>query len=270
MSIRKIAGLTAGFALTVGLLGAGVGAAFTDQVSAVQNIHVGTFGCAISSTSGSVSGKTLTYNAPDITNSAAGQSPFVFTVTNTGTIPAVAQVIESSLTAPFSNILTWPVADQPLAVGGHHDYAAGIQWTELWNDQQGQNLMVTYTVNCVEARTAASEGSTVTFASVDRGIYGSQDSVKFAGSGSGFTPGNVIDVQYAWAAGGPFDLASYWGFVGESAPVADGSGNFTYWFADNCHDGISYHTPENVVVTASDTSGHHATGTGILACNLMP
>ena len=71
-------------------------------------------------------------------------------------------------------------------------------------------------------------------------------------------------------AGGPWDLAGYWSALSLTAPVADASGNFTYWFADNCHDGINYHTPENVVVTATDTHGHHATGVGTLMCNWMP
>ena len=47
MAIRKFAGLAAGFALAVGLIGAGVGAQFTDQVTANQNINVGNFQCMI-------------------------------------------------------------------------------------------------------------------------------------------------------------------------------------------------------------------------------
>lgn len=268
MSIRKIVGLLAGFALAVGMIGSGVSAAFTDQVQAVQNVSVGTFGCAISSTSATTVGNSVTFNAPAITSSAAGQSAFPFTVTNTGSIPAVAQVIESSLTAPFSNILTWPVADQALVAGGHHDYAAGIKWSELWNDQLGQNLTVTYTVNCVEASTAASDGSSVTFGSVRYGSDFGSPGITFTGNLSGFTSGQPIHVSYAWAAGGPWLLDGYVsnGYV---IPIAGVSGNATYSFADNCHDGINYTTPENVVVTASDGT-HHATGTGILFCNWMP
>ena len=90
MSVKKVAGLVAGFALVVGLIGGGVSAAFTDSVSAVQNIHVGTLACSISSASGTVVGKTLTYTVvPDIASSAPGSAPFSFTVSNTGTIPAV-------------------------------------------------------------------------------------------------------------------------------------------------------------------------------------
>ncbi len=47
MSIRKVVGLLAGFALAVGLIGAGVGASFTSSVTAQENIKVGTFQCMI-------------------------------------------------------------------------------------------------------------------------------------------------------------------------------------------------------------------------------
>ena len=47
MTLRKIAGLLAAFGLTLGLIGGGVGAVFQDQVTATQNINVGTFECKI-------------------------------------------------------------------------------------------------------------------------------------------------------------------------------------------------------------------------------
>src|ERR1035437_2467901 len=92
MSLRKLAGLAAGFALTVGLIGGGVSAAFTSTVSAIQNIHVGTFGCVITSPGLTAVDNTVTFNAPDIQSSAAGNSLFDFTVTSTGTIPVVLSI----------------------------------------------------------------------------------------------------------------------------------------------------------------------------------
>ena len=52
MSLRKIAALLAAAGLAVGLIGGGVGAQFTGQVSAQENLNVGTFGCLITDASG--------------------------------------------------------------------------------------------------------------------------------------------------------------------------------------------------------------------------
>lgn len=260
MSIRKIAGLAAGFALTVGLIGAGVGAQFTDQVQAVQGVQVGTFSCAISSQTGTVSGKTLTYNT-DITSSAAGSSALSFKVTNTGSIPAALQISETALAAPFSSMLATPVAPVVLAGGAFTTYNAGIQWPELTTLDLGKSASITYTVTCGEVATP-----TVSFYSTNRGTYGGQDSVRFAGSGTGMTPGDTIDIVYT----SPFEGLQTipWGAVGESAPVADASGSFSYWFADNCYPGPAT-TDQPVTVTATDTHSHTATGSGTLACSLM-
>ena len=93
MSLRKIAGLLAAVGLAVGLIGSGVGAVFVDQVTATQNIDVGTFGCKIVSATTARrrriagDGKSVTYTSPTITSSAPGNAPFSFTVKNTGSIP---------------------------------------------------------------------------------------------------------------------------------------------------------------------------------------
>ena len=269
MSLRKIAGLLAVFGLTVGLIGGGVGAVFTDQVKANENIAVGTFQCLIVAPSdGTIAadGKSVTYTAPTIQSSAPGSAPFSFTVLNNGSINAVLTITESpALTLPFSYIPLAPASPMNLAAATSQTFAAGVQWAELTNTQLGATGTVTWTVDCVDR----AAGPTVTFYSVDRGSYGGQDSVKFAGAGTGFTPGDTIDVQYAWDAQGPFDLAAYWGYVNETAPVADANGAFTYWFADNCHDGQNYTTDQTATVTATDQHAVTATGTGILACSLM-
>ncbi len=155
MSLRKMVGLIAGFALAVGLLGAGVGASFTDLVTAKENINVGTFQCKIiaatpSAAALSADGKSLTYTAPDIMSSAAGSAPFSFTVQNTGTIADVLTVSTSPvLSAPWS-IINAPFAPVPLAAGGTHLYSTGIAWAELSNANLGTSGTVTWTVNCGE------------------------------------------------------------------------------------------------------------------------
>jgi predicted ribosomally synthesized peptide with SipW-like signal peptide len=262
MSLRKIAGLAAAFSLAVGMIGSGVSAAFTDQVQAVQGIQVGTFSCAISSQTGNVVGKTLTYST-NITSSVAGSSALSFTVSNTGSIPAALQISETALAAPFSSMLATPVAPVVLAGGASTTYNAGIQWPELTNLDLGKSASITYTVKCGEVG-----AGTVSFFSTNRGTYGNLDSVRFAGSGTGFTPNDTIHLSYGYGAYGPWSMDGYWGAIGLSAPVVDANGGFSYWFADDCMGG-AVKTDQTVTVTVADEHGHTATGTGILACSLM-
>jgi hypothetical protein len=152
MSIRKIVGLFAGFALAVGLIGAGVGAQFTDSVTAKENITVGTFACQIiQPSSGTIAadGKSVEYNAPPILSSAPGSDPFSFTVENTGSIPQVLTVSSSAVSAPFSAMLA-PVVPVTLTTGQTQLYNVGLQWTELDNSWLGKSGSITYTVNCGE------------------------------------------------------------------------------------------------------------------------
>jgi hypothetical protein len=154
MSLRKVVGLLAGFALAVGLIGAGVGAVFTDSVTAQENINVGTFQCKIiaatpSAAALSADGKSLTYTAPTIMSSAAGTAPFSFTVQNTGTIADVLTVSTSPVSAPWS-IIGAPFVAVPLAAGGTHVYSTGVSWTALDNSNLDAHGTVTWTVNCGE------------------------------------------------------------------------------------------------------------------------
>ena len=160
MSLKKVVGLLAGFALAVGLIGAGVGAVFTDSVTAKENINVGTFGCAISSTSpGAALGDwkangyhSVTYTAPTITSST-GSAPFNFTVTSTGTIPVQVTVIQPSLSAPWSSLLVDPGAQNLTAFpnpGDSYTYNAGLAWAGLTNTDLGTSGSATWTVNCGE------------------------------------------------------------------------------------------------------------------------
>jgi predicted ribosomally synthesized peptide with SipW-like signal peptide len=156
MSLRKIAGLLVAFGLVVGLIGGGVGAAFSDQVTATEDIHVGSFGCIISATTaGTIAPdfKSVTYSAPDITSSAAGSAPLTFTVKSTGSIPVTLKLTQTTPPAPFTSILA-ASADVNLTQNGTHDYAAGLQWSALTNANLGTGVGIVYTVNCVEQSAA--------------------------------------------------------------------------------------------------------------------
>lgn len=154
MSIRKIAGLAAGLALAVGLIGNGVSAQWSNQVTAQENITVGSFGCAIVNWTGgsNAAGQaSVTFTARGIDSSAAGTAPFSFTVKNTGTVAQVLTVssLITGLPAPFSDSLG---AQSPvvLAGGDSHPYNGGLSWTDLTAYPNGATGNIKYTVNCGE------------------------------------------------------------------------------------------------------------------------
>ena len=79
MNLRKVAGLLVAGGLMVGLLGAGVGAQFTDSATATANVAVGTFGMSITAVAPaggtavvSLDGKSVTITCSDVVSSAAG------------------------------------------------------------------------------------------------------------------------------------------------------------------------------------------------------
>ena len=153
MSLRKVAALLAAFGLMLGLISSGVGAAFVDQVTAEENINVGTFECLIVEPSDGVisgDGKSVSYTAPTIMSSAPGSAPFSFTVAATGSIPVVLKVTATGASGKFS-VIGAPFADVPLTYPATKTYNTGVQWTELTNAELGASGTVTWTVDCVEA-----------------------------------------------------------------------------------------------------------------------
>jgi len=160
MSLHKAAGLLVAAGLMIGLIGAGVSATFTDTATATMTVHVGTFDIqivdgtgapgSISCPAATLDSCTITYNAPDILGSAPGSLPFSFTIKNTGSIVALVTVTASTPAAPFSDLLGAGGAQASIAAGATHVYAAGLQWTELGNPNQGQSVSIVYSISAVD------------------------------------------------------------------------------------------------------------------------
>jgi hypothetical protein len=237
-------------------------------VQAIQSINVATFGCAISDGGGGLLGAldahgnahSVTFDPYTITSSAPGGEAIHFTVQNTGSMPAVLTVAAPSVSSPFS-IIGDPFAPVSLAPNATNLYSTGVQWVSLDNSNLNQSASLTWTVNC-------GDGPSVTFYSTNYGTYDTLPSVRFAGGGTGFTPNDLIHVTYGWDSGS-------WLLDGNGSyaiPTAGADGSFTYWFADDCHDASHtlQTTDQAVTVSATDENGHTATGSGILACSLMP
>jgi hypothetical protein len=213
MSLRKMVGLIAGFALAVGLLGAGVGASFTDLVTAKENINVGMFQCKIVAATPTAEiaadGKSVTYTAPQIVSSAPGSAPFSFTVKNTGTIDQALTVSTSAVSAPWS-IIGAPFAPVPLAAGGQHAFSTGVAWTELSNAEIGATGAVTWTVNCNENQPTVVFDNHPTTLPSNLPSYGAQaysfnewgGGVSFAGSARKLAAATVTMSSWACQTGG--------------------------------------------------------------------
>jgi len=155
MSLRKVAGLLAAFGLTLGLIGGGVGAVFTDQVTGTENINVGTFNCQVVwvTPGGSFDADSATYNAPQINSSAPSSAPFAFDVKNVGSIPMALSVSGPSWTGTIDGSFTGIAATlsaATLAPGEIATVSTGIQWTALDNDDLGDTGSATWTVSCGE------------------------------------------------------------------------------------------------------------------------
>jgi hypothetical protein len=163
MTLHKLAGLLAAFGLMLGLIGGGVGAVFQDQVTATENVNVGTFGCGIiDATPGASYGSydalgyphTVAYTAPTINSSAAGSAPFFFTVRNTGSINERLSITAGgpygTLTTNFSAVPLAPASPIALAAGASQTFNTGIQWTVLSNGDLATSGSMVWTVTCGE------------------------------------------------------------------------------------------------------------------------
>ncbi len=154
--MRKIAAMLVAFGLTLGLLGAGISATFTDSATATTSITVGSFNIDISTTqvgAVTVDGSSVTFTCPDILSSGAGSCALPFTITSTGSIPADLLVTANTPASPFSDLLAAGEKSPNvihLTQGQHHDFAAGLQWGALTNANLGQAVSITYTINAAQ------------------------------------------------------------------------------------------------------------------------
>ena len=157
MSLRKTAGLLAAFGLTVGLIGGGVGATWTDQVTANQVLNIAPFSCAITAENGVGITPThsITYTVPAIAHSAAGSAPFTFTVTNSGGVAMDLAVVAPAPFAPFAiTPLTWDLSATNVASGASRVASTGVSWTDLTGYAGTGPYTFTWTVNCNEHTSA--------------------------------------------------------------------------------------------------------------------
>jgi predicted ribosomally synthesized peptide with SipW-like signal peptide len=271
MSVRKLAGLAAAFALTVGLIGAGVSAAFTDSVTAKQNISVGTFACQIVAPStGTIAtdGKSVEFTSPTIMSSLPGNAPFDFTVKNVGSIPQALTVSATPLSAPWSDMLTdtGPVA---LPAGGTHTFAAGVAWTELDNSWPGKTGSIIYTVSCGEGPTISAVVSGPVVGDPGSPLAG-QNVLKVTIQGLGFANGPTTVFDYDARPAFPGEhYADVEAAFGHANPTTSG---FSVYFEENCSTGnpgpsIGIDVP--FTLTATQGGPVLASFTGNLPCSLV-
>lgn len=89
-------------AATLGVIGLGAGATFTDATHSVQKIQAGTLSMTVTSPDGATSadGKTVTFNDAAPVGSTFATAPHVITITNNGNIAADEVFLGASHTTP--------------------------------------------------------------------------------------------------------------------------------------------------------------------------
>ncbi len=170
MNARKIGATLVALGLTLGLIGAGVSASYTDNGSASEIIRVGTFGCEISSTApqavvvnqANPALHTVTLPLVEIKSSAAGSVALPFAIKSVGSIGTTVSVTMTVPPAPFTSVLVAPVADVYLTTNQSHDYAGGLQWPMLVNADLEKAATITYTATCAEGQPPAPDPTQVT------------------------------------------------------------------------------------------------------------
>jgi predicted ribosomally synthesized peptide with SipW-like signal peptide len=150
MRLSKVAILLATAGMSLALIGAGLSAAFTDSGTVTQDVEIGSFGIALSTTSGGCvvnDAHSITCTAPQITSSAPGSAPIAFTMTATGDIPANVDVTTTwnpPQTGPWSSLPLTPPGPYSVALGAPVTVSAGLQWGELGPSELGDVVSVTY------------------------------------------------------------------------------------------------------------------------------
>jgi len=186
MSARKLAMVGALGLASIGLIGAGAGATFTDAVNTTQKVTAGTINVQLSSNAQGVTvsqdGKTATFNDLGPTNSTFTNGAMPVNVSNTGTVQADAiwlsatdtrgnDAASDALVGQMCVAIVSPVGGQdvyrgtlanleahpvqvagPLPVGGHDEwstefYAGSNGCASLTNAAEGGTVTPTITVS---------------------------------------------------------------------------------------------------------------------------
>ncbi len=234
MNLRQIATGLVAAGMTLGLIGAGVAATYTDTATAQENVtYVGSFGCQLDSTTQgavvSTDHHTVTFQEPDIALSAPPQGgnalDLSITLTNTGSIP---QNVHWTITGPDYNISPYnrPPYNSP---NGHfgtssgspsmltdlHNWTGsqtytslGFMWlTPLDNTDLGVTLTATYHVDCTDY-SPPSRPTYIGGASASTGTLATQT----VSLPSGWQPGDLA-IGYTWRAASTGGGAGITGFT---------------------------------------------------------